>query len=110
MAQTNLDGNCFIIMLLAMFSIFITNSEVSWLNVVVVGLIVLFLSCGAPNQPGSILIGMLIVFAYLNIDGGVSMALCFELFCGSLQNIINVISGVVTVTESETRAKTAEQG
>ncbi|MBQ3328852.1 MAG: cation:dicarboxylase symporter family transporter [Eggerthellaceae bacterium] len=110
MAQTNLDGNCFIIMLLAMFSIFITNSEVSWLNVVVVGLIVLFLSCGAPNQPGSILIGMLIVFAYLNIDGGVSMALCFELFCGSLQNIINVISGVVTVTESETRAKTTEQG
>ena len=102
-AQTNLDGNCFIIMLLTMFSIFVLSSEVSWLNIVVVGFIVLFLSCGAPNQPGSILIGLLIIFSYLNIDGGIAMALCFELFCASLQNIINVISGVVTIAENEAR-------
>ncbi len=31
------------------------------------------------------------------------MALCFELFCGSLQNILNVISSVVTVAEGEGR-------
>ena len=33
----------------------------------------------------------------------ISLALCFELFCGSLQNILNVISSVVTVAENECR-------
>jgi Na+/H+-dicarboxylate symporter len=107
LAQTNLDGNCFILMILAAISIFIANCEVSWLNVAVVALIVLFLSLGAPNQPGSILIGMLMILTYLNISAAISMALCFELFCGGLQNILNVISSVVTVAEGEGRRRTS---
>lgn len=103
LAQTSLDGNCFILMLLATIYIFIANCEVSWINVAVVAVIVMFLSFGAPNQPGSILIGMLIILAYLNSDAAVSLALCFELFCGGLQNILNVISGVVTVAQNERR-------
>jgi Na+/H+-dicarboxylate symporter len=99
LAQTSLDGNCFILMLLATIFIFVANCPVSRLNVVVVALIVLFLSFGAPNQPGSILIGMLIILTYLNSGAAVSMALCFELFCGALQNILNVISSIVMVTE-----------
>lgn len=99
LSQTSLDGNCFILMLLATIFIFIANCPVSRLNVVVVALIVLFLSFGAPNQPGSILIGMLIILTYLNSSAAVSMALCFELFCGGLQNILNVISSIVMVTE-----------
>ncbi|HAM16609.1 MAG TPA: hypothetical protein DCP91_12295, partial [Eggerthellaceae bacterium] len=67
--------------------------------------IVMFLSFGAPNQPGSILIGMLVVLTYLNSEAAISLALCFELFCGSLQNILNVISGVVTVAKNERREK-----
>ncbi|MBQ9068189.1 MAG: cation:dicarboxylase symporter family transporter [Eggerthellaceae bacterium] len=103
LAQTSLDGNCFILMLLATIYIFVANCEVSWLNVAVVALIVMFLSFGAPNQPGSILIGMLVVLTYLNSDAVISLALCFELFCGGLQNILNVISSVVTVAENECR-------
>ena len=97
LAQVCLDGNCFILMLLAAIYIFVANCEVSWINIVVIGLIVMFLSFGAPNQPGSILIGMLVILTYLNSDTAVSLALCFELFCGPLQNILNVISSVVTV-------------
>lgn len=103
LAQTNLDGNCFILMLLAAIYISIANCEVSWFNIAVIALIVLFLSFGAPNQPGSILIGMLIILTYLKSDSIVSMALCFELFCGGLQNILNVISSVVAVAENECR-------
>ena len=103
LAQTSLDGNCFILMLLATIYIFIANCEVSWINIAVIAIIVMFLSFGAPNQPGSILIGMLIILAYLNSDAAVSLALCFELFCGNLQNILNVISSVVTVAENERR-------
>ena len=105
LAQTSLDGNCFILMLLATIYIFVANCEVSWINVAVIAFIVVFLSFGAPNQPGSILIGMLIILAYLNSDYSVSLALCFELFCGWLQNILNVISSVVRVTENEQREK-----
>ena len=103
LAQTSLDGNCFILMLLATIFIFVANCPVSRLNVVVIALIVLFLSFGAPNQPGSILIGMLIILTYLNSGAAVSMALCFELFCGALQNIMNVISSIVMVAEGESR-------
>ncbi len=103
LAQTSLDGNCFVLMILATIYIFVANCEVSWINVAVIALIVMFLSCGAPNQPGSILIGMLVVLTYLNSDTAISLALCFELFCGGLQNILNVISGVVTVAENERR-------
>ncbi|MBP3867381.1 MAG: cation:dicarboxylase symporter family transporter [Eggerthellaceae bacterium] len=105
LAQTSLDGNCFILMLLATIYIFVANCEVSWLNVAVIALIVMFLSFGAPNQPGSILIGMLIILAYLNSDAAISLALCFELFCGGLQNILNVISSVVTVAKNECKEK-----
>ena len=105
LAQTSLDGNSFILMLLAMIFIFLANSPVSWFNIAVIALIVLFLSFGAPNQPGSILIGMLIILTYLNFNSAVSMALCFELFCGGLQNILNVISSIVTVAERESKEK-----
>ena len=101
LAQTSLDGNCFILMLLATIYIFVANCEVSWLNIVVVAIIVMFLSFGAPNQPGSILIGMLVILTYLNSDAVISLALCFELFCGGLQNILNVVSSIVTVVENE---------
>ena len=105
LAQSSLDGNCFILMLLATIYIFIANCEVSWYNVAVIALIVVFLSFGAPNQPGSILIGMLVILTYLNSDAAISLALCFELFFGGLQNILNVISSVATVTENYCRDK-----
>ena len=93
----------FIIMLTAMFYIAMSNTEVSVLNIIVIAIIVLFLSFGAPNQPGSILIGTMIVFAYLNVNDTVALALFFELFCGGLQNIINVISSIVSVAEHEAK-------
>ncbi|MBQ9043481.1 MAG: cation:dicarboxylase symporter family transporter [Eggerthellaceae bacterium] len=100
MAQTNLDGNCFVLMFIAVAYILFAANEWSWLSIVVVGFIVLFMSSGSPNQPGSILIGILIVSTYLASKADIQMALCFELFLGGLQNIVNVISGVVTIAEN----------
>ncbi len=100
LAQTNLDGNSYVLMFIAVAYILFSGSGASWLSIVVVGLIVLFLSSGSPNQPGSILIGILIVSTYLVSTADIQLALCFELFCGGLQNIINVISGMVAITEN----------
>ena len=99
-AQTNLDGNCYILMFVGVAYIMFANGEGSWLSIAIMGLIVLFMSSGSPNQPGSILIGILIVSTYLVSKADVQMALCFELFCGGLQNIINVISSMVAAVES----------
>lgn len=101
-AQTNLDGNCYVLMFVSVAYILFANNEGSWLSIAVVGFIVLFMSSGSPNKPGSILIGMLIVSTYLASMANIQLALCFELFCGGLQNIVNVISSMVAAAESAT--------
>ena len=64
-------------------------------------MLVLVLSCGAPNQPGSILLGTLFVIMYLNSNEMLCVAFFLEVFLGSVQNIVNVISSVVTAAEEE---------
>ena len=58
-------------------------------------MLVLFLSLGTPNQPGSILIGILIILLYLDSFELLSLAICMEVFFGGIQNIINVIGNIV---------------
>ncbi len=109
LAQTNLDGNCFILMMITVAGIFTTNVHVSWLNVVFVAIIVLFLSLGAPNQPGSILIGILVIATYLGETSVSTTAIYYELICGTLQNLINVTSSIVTVAEYHGKEKRMEE-
>ena len=101
LAQVNLDGNCFIIMLIALVFVFVTGDDLAWFNVIVLGALVLFLSLGAPNQPGSILIGTLIVTMYLQSFDVVCAAIYLEAFMGSAQNIVNVIGDIVIVACDE---------
>lgn len=101
LAQINRDGNCFLLMLVAMLFIFASGAEVSAVNIIVIAALVLFLSFGAPNQPGSILIGTLIIITYLHAYDAICMAIYLEVFLGGIQNIINVISDIVTVAEKE---------
>jgi len=105
LAQTNQDGNCFLIMLIAMIFIFLLGIDVSWLQIVGIGFLVLFLSVGAPNQPGSIVIGMLIITFYLQADELISIAIFAEVFFGPTQNIINVLGDIVTVAIEEQKAR-----
>ena len=105
LAQTNQDGNCFLIMLISIIFIFMLGIEISWLQIVGIGLLVLFLSVGAPNQPGSIVIGMLIITFYLQADELISVAIFAEVFFGSIQNIINVLGDIVTVAIEEQKYK-----
>ena len=101
LAQVNLDGNCFIIMMLAMVLVFLMGINTSWVQIMVIAILVLFLSLGAPNQPGSILIGTLIILYYLKAENLISFAIYMEVFFGALQNAINVIGDIVTVAIEE---------
>ncbi len=104
LAQTNLDGNCFLITLVSMLFIFLLGIEISWLHIIAIAILVLFLSLGAPNQPGSMLIGILIITFFLQADDLIVVAIYAEVFFGTLQNIINVIGDIVTVAIEEQKS------
>lgn len=105
LAEINLDGNCFILVFFTLVFIFATSTELSWLNLVGLSLLVLFLSLGAPNQPGSILIGMLIITMYLNASKVICVAIYLEAFFGIMQNVINVIGDIVMVAIEDSKEK-----
>jgi Na+/H+-dicarboxylate symporter len=103
LAETNLDGNCYLIMLISMIFIFVLGVNVSWVHILGIAILILFLSLGAPNQPGSIVIGMLIITYFLQADGLISIAIYAEVFFGAIQNIINVSGDIVTVAIEENK-------
>ena len=105
LAEINLDGNCFLLVFFALAFAFAMGARLPWLNVVGLALLALFLSLGAPNQPGSILIGMVIILTYLGLTEEICLALIAEAFFGGLQNIINVIGDVVMVAIEEARER-----
>jgi Na+/H+-dicarboxylate symporter len=104
LAQVNLDGNCFMISFIAMLYIHLAQIDATWFEIIAIGALVLFLSLGAPNQPGSAIIGMLIISNYLGAYDMLPMAIISEILFGSLLNIINVIGDIVTVAIEEKRA------
>ena len=69
--------------------------SVSWIDVAGIGILVFFLSLGAPNQPGSILIGILILLQFADSFYMLGMAIIAEVFLGGIQNITNVIGDIV---------------
>lgn len=72
-----------------------SNGALSWWNYLLLAVLVIFLSIGAPNQPGSILIGMLIIIHYLNIPNILPVAIYCEVLLGTLQNLVNVVGDIV---------------
>ena len=104
LAQTNLDGNCLLLMLIGCSLLYFSDAGTSVLDIVMIGIMVLFLSLGAPNQPGSILIGTLIIISYLSANELVCAAIFMEAIFGSIQNIINVIGDIVIVAIEDSRA------
>ena len=107
LAQLNLDGNCFLIMLMSMLFVFMMGDRASWYHILVIAILVVFLSFGAPNQPGSVLIGTLIVALFLQGDSLIPTAVYLEVFFGGIQNIINVTGDLVTVAMEENRRLSA---
>ena len=101
LAQINLDGNCYLIMLMGMLFVFMMVTRVSWFHVIVIAIMVIFLSFGAPNQPGSILIGTLIIALFLKTEDLIPTAVYLEVFFGAVQNLINVTGDLVTVAIEE---------
>ena len=105
LAEINLDGNCFLLAFFTLAFALIMETSLSWLSVIGLAVLVLLLSLGAPNQPGGLLIGMLIIAAYLGSADQLCIAIISEAFFGGLQNLINVIGDIVMVAIEDNREK-----
>ena len=101
LAQINLDGNCFVITLAALILMFTGHAELTPQGVAAVAMLVLFLSLGAPNQPGSCLIGMVILLSYMNCYDLLPLAIFCEMFFGGVLTLINTTGGIVTLVGLE---------
>ena len=109
MAQINLDGNCFLITLTALIFISVSGTGIDLFHIGSIGVLVLFLSLGAPNQPGSCLIGMLIIFYHMDAPQLMPLALFTEVMFGGMQNLINVLGDIVTIVVDDARVKKSKE-
>ena len=105
LAQINLDGNCFIIMEITMVMLISTGTVLPWWNYLMLAVLVIFLSLGAPNQPGSILIGVLIIVNYLNVPSMMAVAIYAEVLLGMAQCFVNVTGDIVMVAIESRKAE-----
>ena len=96
LAQLNLDGNCFFLTFLTLVLMFVSGTEVTWINIVTISVLVFFLSLGAPNQPGSCLIGMQIILAYMHAQNLIPLAIICEAMFGGILNLTNITGDIVT--------------
>ncbi len=78
-----------------------------WFNITGSAVLVYFLSLGAPNQPGGILVGTMTLLRYRGLAPADFMfiTIFFVAAFGILQNLINVIGDIVTVAIEEQKMK-----
>ena len=77
----------------------------TWGDVFTIVVLVLFLSVGAPNQPGSCVIGVMIILTFVNAFDLLPLAIYSEVFFGGMLNLVNVIGDIVFVSIEDARRK-----
>lgn len=85
--------------------ILINSSNLTTFDIAVIGVVIFFLSLGAPNQPGSTLIGMLVVISYMQAPDAISIAIFSEALFGGLLSMTNAAGDIVTVAIDQKRAE-----
>lgn len=98
LAQVNLDGNCYLLTLIAIAFMRICSPGVPLGDMILIGMLVFVLSLGAPNQPGSCIIGTLIILHYVHAYTLIPFAILAEVLFGTALNLMNVTGDIVTIT------------
>lgn len=91
-----MDGNCGALMLLMMILAEIAGMKLSFQTILILGVIILAISFGAPSQPGSITVGAMIILPQIGLTTQmVTTALIVEIATSRFIAISNVIGDVV---------------
>lgn len=103
----NMDGNCGTLMLLMMIMAEVAGIKLSMQTILIVGLFILAISFGAPNQPGSITVGAMILLPQIGVTTEmVTTALLIEIASNRFLALSNMVGSVVCteiVGENERR-------
>lgn len=95
-ANMNMDGNCATLMFLMPVLGLITGVELSLVEVFVMGLTILVLSLGAPNQPGSLTVAAMVLLPQLGLTQSVmTTVIIIELITCRILAASNVLGDVV---------------
>ena len=109
LSQINLDGSCFLLTVVTIILVIMSGMQPSVVTIVGIVLLILFLSFGAPSQPGSCIIGLVIIFTFLRSETLLPIAICVEVLFGGVINIVNVFGDIMTaVIMAKRRSKASE--
>ena len=99
------EGNCFLITQITLYLVFVSGTLPFWGDIFAIVALVLFLSVGAPNQPGSCVIGVMIILTFINAFDLLPLAIFSEVFFGGMLNLVNVIGDIVFVSIENVHSK-----
>ena len=94
-AQVSLGGNCFIISLVTLLIFEHAGIQLGIFEIVVIMLVILGLSLGAPNQAGSVLVGLMIMAKFMQIDIAYMCTVIYcEVFFSRIVSVMNAMSDI----------------
>ncbi|MBQ0018213.1 MAG: cation:dicarboxylase symporter family transporter [Clostridiales bacterium] len=97
-SKINLEGNCFILFFSGLTIQHAVGRNMTVPQILLMAVLVLVLSLGAPNHAGSILIGLLIIFSYIGVPSvNISIPILCEAILGKSITMINTFGNYVTV-------------
>lgn len=95
-ANMNMDGNCATLMFLMLVVGLINGVDLSLIEVIIMGLTILVLSLGAPNQPGSMTVAAMVLLPQLGLTQEVmTMVILIELLTCRILAASNVLGDIV---------------
>ena len=98
-ANMNMDGNCAVLMILIPIIGIINGIELTLAEVIIMGVTILMLSLGAPNQPGSLTVATMILLPQLGLaEEMITVTLIMEILTCRILAASNVLGDIVTST------------
>ncbi len=101
LAEVNLDGNCYLLTLISLIFVTFSGPGTTIWEMLLIAMLVFVLSLGAPNQPGSCIIGILIILHYVQAYTFIPFAIFAEVFFGAMLNLMNVTGDIITEVVNE---------
>jgi len=94
----NMDGNCVMVATCILFQLTMAGLHLEPVQEIGMAVIMLLISVGAPNQPGSFLICMAVLMSFVGLSTeAYSTLLIMEAFLGKLYSTANSVGDITTI-------------
>lgn len=109
LARINLQGTFSVLFMIAVVVAISYNMQLNPLQLVLVCILVTGLSFGAPNQPGAIIIGMIVIYSFYDFNLEtyfLSLFVYYEVIIGGVASAINTMGDYVMIAVVDKRNRT----